>query len=152
MYIYICKFVYIYVYMYLCIYIYVYISIYLFHFITAIFKLYLYPPPGLGPDGECLWSFVWCLGGWLDCFKGADPLFSGCPFVHRPPHFSIIFLTSSWDPFFPDFGANLGPTCLPTWLQNPPKIIPRGLQIPSQLASYFRCLFLSILGASWVEF
>ena len=64
----------------------------------------------------------------------------------------VIFLTSSWDPFFPDFGANLASTCLPTWSQNPPKTVSRGIQIPSQLASYFRCLFVSILGTSWVDF
>ena len=32
------------------------------------------------------------------------------------------------------------------------KSVPRGLQSPSQHASYFRCLFLSIWGASLVEF
>ena len=55
--------------------------------------------------------------------------------------FSDILLASSFDRFFIDCGANLGPTCLPTWHQNPPKIDPRGSQIPSQLALYFRCLF-----------
>ena len=34
-------------------------------------------------------------------------------FSHRP--FSMTFLTSSWNPFFLHFGANLAPTCLPTW-------------------------------------
>ena len=55
-------------------------------------------------------------------------------------------------PNFSDFDAILAPTCLPTWTQNPPKSVPRGLQIPSQLASCFECLFLSILGSSWIDF
>ena len=40
------------------------------------------------------------------------------------PCFSIIFLTSSWDPNFPDFGANLGPT----WAQLGAKIDQKSLQ------------------------
>ena len=44
-------------------------------------------------------------------------------------------------PFFKVFGVNLGPTCLPTWRQNPPKIVPRGVQMPSQIASYLTCVF-----------
>ena len=36
--------------------------------------------------------------------------------------------------------------------RHPPKTVPRGLQIPSQLASCFEYPFLSILGASWVDF
>ena len=55
-------------------------------------------------------------------------------------------------PILSDFGANLAPTCLPTWTQNPPKSVPRGFQIPSQLASCFEYPCLSILGASWVDF
>ena len=55
-------------------------------------------------------------------------------------------------PSFSDFGANLVPTCLPTWTQNPPKSVPRGLQIPSQLASCFEYPSVWILGASWVDF
>ena len=66
--------------------------------------------------------------------------------------FSMIFWTSSWDPNFSDFGVNLGPTWLPTWCQNPSKFVARGVQIPSQLASYFRYPFWLILEASWIEF
>ena len=47
--------------------------------------------------------------------------------------FRAHFFTSSWDPHFSDFGANLAPFCLPTW----PKIGPRAIQNPFQLASYF---------------
>ena len=39
---------------------------------------------------------------------------------------------------------NLGPTCPPTWRQNPTKIVPGGVQMPSQLSSLFRCPFGSI--------
>ena len=48
-----------------------------------------------------------------------------------------IFLTSSWTFHFSVFGVNLAPSWLPTWLQNRPKIGPRAIQNPSQLASCF---------------
>ena len=66
--------------------------------------------------------------------------------------FLIIFLMIFRCPIFSDFGPNLVPTWLPTWSPNPPKSFPRGFQIPSQLASCFEYPFLSILGASWVDF
>ena len=36
--------------------------------------------------------------------------------------------------------------------RHPAKSFPRGLQITGQLASCFECPFLSILGASWLDF
>ena len=68
------------------------------------------------------------------------------------PFFFIIFVDDFSVSYFFDFGANLGSTWRPTRTQNPPKTVPRGLQIPSQLASCFEYPFLSILGASWVDF
>ena len=62
------------------------------------------------------------------------------------------FLTSSWYPSFSDFGANLAPTWLPTWAQNRPKIDPRAIQNPSQLASCFRSPFGSIFYRFLMDF
>ena len=95
-----------------------------------------------------LWHDVECLGahdlpwsGGLYCFIGIHPpLLAPCCVIPRSC-FRAHFLTSSWDPHFSDFGANLAPTCPPTWSQNPPKIAPRALQDPSKIASYLRSLF-----------
>ena len=66
--------------------------------------------------------------------------------------FFQYFLMSSWHRIFSDFGANLAPTCPPTWSQNPSKIVPRGIQNPSQLASCFRSPFGSIFDRFLVDF
>ena len=44
----------------------------------------------------------------------------------------------SWTPFWHHFSANLTPTYLPTWCQNPPKVGPRAIQNPSKLPSCHR--------------
>ena len=44
------------------------------------------------------------------------------------------------------------PTWPPTWAQNPPKIDPRAIQNPSQLASCFRSVFGSIFDRFLVDF
>ena len=61
----------------------------------------------------------------------------------RGPHnkFVIIFWTSFCNAILVDFGSNLASTCLPTRIQNRPKIDPRAIQTPSQLASCFRSPF-----------
>ena len=47
-------------------------------------------------------------------------------------------------PQFSQFWCQLESNLAPTWRQNRPKIVPRGLQIPTQIASGFRCPFGSI--------
>ena len=98
----------------------------------------------LVPEMECpIDRWVPGRSGLVDYMDPLPSLQRGRACLARPfwKHFWMNFLTSSWDLFFPDFGTNLNPTCLPTWPQNPPKIVPRGLQISSQLASYSRYPF-----------
>ena len=45
--------------------------------------------------------------------------------------FAIIFWTSFCNAILVDFGSNLASTCLPTWVQNRPKIDPRAVQTPT---------------------
>ena len=79
---------------------------------------------------------------------------TGTSILSRPPPGQICddFWTSFWYSTFPDVGANLDPTSIPTWYQNPQESGPRGLQSPSQLASCFGCPVVLILEASWVNF
>ena len=57
--------------------------------------------------------------------------------------FFLLFLFSlSWNPILSDFNANLTPTYLPSWYENPATVGPRAIQNPSQLPSCHRlCLF-----------
>ena len=50
----------------------------------------------------------------------------------------------SWTSFRHHFSANLTPTYLPTWCQNPPKVGPRAIQNPSKLPSCHRSCVLGL--------
>ena len=63
-------------------------------------------------------------------------------------HFFDIVLRPQFSRFWCQLGPNLGPT----WRQNRPKIDPRGLQISTQIASWFRCPFGSIFDRFWMPF
>ena len=65
------------------------------------------------------------------------------------------FFDMSWNRYFSDSGANLGPSCLPTWHQNLTNSMPREVHMQSQIASYLRCLFYrfgKLLGSSFGRF
>ena len=94
-----------------------------------------------------------CPGGsGCQWFIGTNPPIT-CVMPRGPRScFRAHFLTSSWDPHFSDFGANLAPTCLPSWSQNPPKIGPRAFQVAFKIASYFWSLFGLIFDGFLVDF
>ena len=81
-------------------------------------------------------------GPWIELvIRGQQPDFLrllACPCMPPQTRFSIIFLNM----FRHRFRCHLGPILVPTWpqldLQNQPKIDPRAIQTPSQLASCFR--------------
>ena len=104
---------------------------------------------------ECLMPRVVPGRSVLSDFKGPTPPGLdrvSCGAAQFWEQFSDAFSTSFFDRCLTDFGGNLVPTCLPSWIQNPPKSSPRGCQIPCQLASCCRWPLESILGASEVDF
>ena len=62
--------------------------------------------------------------------------------------FLVIFLTSSWDPNFPDFGANLGPT----WAQLGAKIDQKSLQEGSKSQPKLHLGFDALLDRFLIDF
>ena len=147
-------FLYIYIYMYIHVYIYIYIYIYIYVCVCVQIYIYVYirhralvarcgvsRGPWLPPGGSGLYWFI-----------GTPPSPGRVNPHDLRDLFASLFLTSSWDPHFSDFGANLAPTCPPTWPQNRSKIGPRAIQNPSQLASYFWFLFWLIFYRFLIDF
>ena len=64
----------------------------------------------------------------------------------------MIFWHRFGTPIFFNFGPNLAPTWPPTWAPNRPKIDPRAIQNPSQLASCFRLVLGSIFDRFLIDF
>ena len=77
---------------------------------------------------------------------------TACSRMPSQTRFSIIFLNM----FRHRFRCHLGPILVPTWLQlgiqNRPKIDPRAIQTPSQLASCFRSPFGWIFERIFIDF
>ena len=86
------------------------------------------------------------------CFKGPEPARTGVTQIYSCEFFFDDFLTSSWNPHFSGFGANLAPTWPPTWPQVGPSWLNLAQLGPNlALLSSILALLGSILGTSWPQ-
>ena len=90
------------------------------------------------PSLWCSWAVV------LIIFRGQDPGLLAYPCGPLWLQIFIVFLTSSWDPNFPDSGANLAPT----WSQLGATIHPN----PCQEGSKFQANLHHVLNAFFLDF